>query len=300
MVLGSGDHRYERVEGWGRIPEYFRITGLGPIATGGVVDVACDSGDRVYAFCRGNHPVLVFEPDGSFVSCWGEGHFRWPHGIHIDSEDNVYLIDAQTHTIDKFTVGGELLTTLGTRNWASTTMRGEPFNMPTSVTVAPDGSLFVCDGYGNQRVHKFSPGGELLTSWGGWGSGPGQFILPHFADVDGQGTVYVCDRENSRVQVFSSDGEYITEWSQQNRPSDVHIDRGSGIVYLGEAGGPTMAPRISIRDLKGNILSSWEGRKADGTGVLGGPHGIGVDSRGNIYEAAIGGDPGIQKFARIA
>lgn len=299
MALGTGDYRYERVEGWGKIPEGFEITGLGPIATGGIVDAACDSKNRVYALCRGNHPVMVFDPDGSFVSCWGEGHFRWPHGINIDSEDNLYLTDSQMHTIDKFTPSGELLMTLGTRNWAAVTMRGEPFNMPTNLVVAPDGNMFVADGYGNRRVHKFSPDGELVTSWGEPGSGPGQFILPHFVDVDGHGTVYVCDRENSRVQVFSNDGEYITEWSDPARPSDLHIDRERDIVYLGEAGTPDRPPAISVRDLKGKVLARWEGRKSDGTGVLGGPHGIGVDSAGNIYEAAIGGDPGIQKFARV-
>ena len=300
MVLGDGDHKYERVVGWGKIPEYFEITGLGP--NGGIVDVACDSKDRVYALCRGNHPVLIFDADGNFVSCWGEGHFRWPHGIHIDPDDNVYVVDAQTHTVEKFTLGGELLMTLGTRNWAAITVRGEPFNMPTSLTVGHDGNLFVCDGYGNRRVHKFSPTGELLTSWGEPGAGPGQFALPHFVDVDRHGIVYVCDRENWRVQLFDSEGTYMTEWTGLNRPSDLYINREKDLLYLSEAGrrGPSSAPpRISIRDLEGSVLSSWEGYKSDGMGVLGGPHGIGVDSRGNIYEGAIGVDPGIQKFAKV-
>jgi hypothetical protein len=124
-------------------------------------------------------------------------------------------------------------------------------------------------------------------------------VLPHFVDVDNHGRVYVCDRENRRVQVFSDDGRYLTEWSELNRPSDLYIDREEDVVYLGEAGGPSLAPRISIRDLDGNVLSSWEGHERDGTGVLAGPHGIGVDSRRNVYEGSIGTDPGMQKFARI-
>lgn len=296
MALGSGEFRCERVENWAKIPEGFEITGLGPVQFGGFVDVACDSRDRVYAFCRGPHPVLVFEPNGSFITCWGEGHFRWPHGIHIDSDDNVYLVDAQTHTVEKYTTGGELLMTLGVRDWATPTMHGAPFNMPTYLTVAPDGCLFVSDGYGNRCVHKFSADGKLLKSWGEPGTGPGQFILPHFVDVDAEGAVYVCDRETNRVQIFDNDGEFLTEWPDLLRPSDLYIDRAKQLMYLSEVGGPA---RIGIRDLKGNLLSSWGGKKADGSGVLGGPHGIGVDSKGNVYEAAIGADPGLQKFAKI-
>ena len=296
MMLGDGDYRYERVDGWAQIPPNFSLTGLGP--SGGVVDVACDSQDRVYALCRGNHPVMIFQPDGRFLSCWGEGCFRWPHGIYIDGEDNVFVADCQKHTIEKFNLDGERSMTLGTPNWAALTMRGLPFNLPTGAAVAPDGTIYASDGYGNRRVHHFSPDGELLHSWGEPGSGPSQFILPHFVDVDAAGTVYVCDRENMRIQVFSGEGEYLTEWPDLNKPADIHIDREQGIAYVGQLGDEERQPRISIHDLKGTVLSSWEGREREGKGVLAGPHGIGVDSHGNIYEGAIGDEPRIQKFAR--
>ena len=297
MIVDSGEYRYERVEAWGRIPPYFKITGLGP--SGGVVDVACDSRDRVYVLCRGNHPVMIFEPDGRFLSCWGEGLFRWPHGILVDGEDNVYIADCQKHTVEKFTLEGELLMTLGTPNWAALTMRGLPFNLPTGTAVAPDGTIYVSDGYGNRRVHRFTAEGELMYSWGEPGTGPGQFILPHFVDVDAEGTVYVCDRENLRIQIFSPEGAYLTEWPGLNKPADIHIDRARGVAYVGELGDDARQPRISIRDLKGQVLSSWEGREREGKGVLAGPHGIGVDSRGSIYEGAIGDEPCVHKFARV-
>ncbi|MBN1400236.1 MAG: hypothetical protein JXA74_05330 [Anaerolineae bacterium] len=297
-VLGNGEYRYERVQGWAQIPPYFEITGLGP--TGGVVDVACDSQDRVYVLCRGNHPVLIFEPDGRFLSCWGEGRFRWPHGIHIDAQDRVFVTDAQKHTVEQFTLLGQLQMTLGTPGWASVTMRGEPFNLPTGATVAEDGTLYVSDGYGNRRVHHFSAQGELIASWGEPGSGPGQFILPHFLDVDAQGIVYVCDRENNRVQRFDGEGQFLDEWTGLQRPADVHIDRQRKILYLGELGGPGLVARISVRDLTGRVLSSWQGLEREGQGVLGGPHGIGVDSQGNIYEGSIGEQPRVQKFVRLS
>jgi len=297
MALGSGNYRYERVEGWARIPENFEFGGLE--RSGGVVDIACDSKDRVYVFNRGNHPVLVFDRDGSFISCWGEGHFRWPHGIFIDADDNLYATDAQAHTVEKFTLDGELLMTMGTRDWAAPLLRRAPFNMPTGLAVGPSGDLFVSDGYANYLVHRFSPKGKLLKTWGGPGTGPGQFALPHNIGVDRHGTVYVCDRENRRIQLFRGDGDYVTEWAGLNNPSDVYMDWKNDIVYVAEIGGPYQ-PKISIRDLEGNELSSWQGRESEGRGVLEVAHGIWVDSRGDIYEGEIGRTPRVQKFARVS
>ena len=296
MILGSGDYRYERVEGWAKIPEYFEFGSVE--RSGGFVDVACDSNGRVYALCRGNHPVLIFDGDGNFKSCWGEGHFRWPHGIFIDADDNVYVTDSQTHTVEKFTLGGKLLMRLGERDWAAPLLRRAPFNMPTGLAIGPSGDLFISDGYANFLVHRFSPEGELLKTWGEPGTGPGQFALPHFIGVDRHGTVYVCDRENGRVQLFTHDGEYITAWTGLNNPADISIDQEKDIAYVAEIGGPYQ-PKISIRDLQGNELSSWEGRESEGKGVLEVAHGIGVDSDGNIYETEIGKTQRIQKFARV-
>ena len=296
MTLGNGDYRYEREEGWAQIPEYFDLGGAE--IGGGFVGAACNSKDRVYALCRGKHPVMIFDPDGSFVSCWGEGRFRWPHSIYIDTDDNVYVTDAQTHTVEKFTPGGDPLLTLGTRDWASPLIRQTPFNMPTGLAVGPSGDLFVSDGYASFLVHRFSADGELVMTWGEPGKGPGQFALPHGIGVDGNGTVYVCDRENDRIQLFTDGGDYVTEWAGLNYPADVHIDRDRNIVYVAEFGGPHQ-PKISVRDLEGMEISSFEGRESEGKGVLGLAHGIGVDSQGNIYEGEIGRFQRIQKFSRI-
>jgi len=298
MVLGSGDYKYERVEGWAKIPEYFMLDD--------VVDVATDSQDRVFVFCRGNHPVLIFDRDGNFVSCWGEGHFLQPHGIFIGPDDSVYLVDNQRHAVEKFTLGGELLMTLprtiswGRRGWGMPLMLRVPFNQPTGLALGPSGDMFVSDGYANFLVHKFSPEGELLKTWGEPGTGPGQFALPHNVGVDRHGTVYICDRENDRIQLFSSEGEFITMWVELNHPSDVYIDQQKDIIYVVESGGRSRQPRISIRDLKGDVLSMWEGRESEGKGVLGGvAHGIWVDSHGDIYESEIAREQRIQKFARV-
>ena len=296
MVLGSGDYKYERVEGWCKLPEYFEF--------GDVVDVACDSKDRVYVFNRGEHPVIIFDRDGNFISCWGEGHFLQPHGIFIGPDDSVYLIDCQLHAVEKFTLGGELLMTLpktivfGRRGWGPPLILRAPFNQPTGLALGPEGEMYVSDGYANFLVHKFSPEGELLKTWGEPGTGPSQFALPHGIGVDRHGVVYVCDRENSRIQLFDGGGEYISEWTGLNYPSDVYMDWKNDIIYVAEIGGPYQ-PKISIRDLKGNELSSWEGRESEGKGVLEVAHGIWVDSHGDIYEGEINQNRRIQKFAKV-
>ena len=298
MTLGTGDYRYERVEGWVKLPEYFVMDD--------VVDVATDSHDRLFAFCRGNHPVMIFDSDGNFISCWGEGHFKQPHGIFIDSDDLVYVVDNQTHTVEKYTPGGELLMRLpkepsfGQIGWGMPLILRAPFNQPTGIALGPSGELFVSDGYANFLIHKFSPEGELLKTWGAPGTGPGQFALPHNIGVDRHGTVYVCDRENNRIQLFDIEGEFVTMWTELRYPSDVYIDQRNDVIYVTESGGPSGQPRISIRDLHGNTLSMFEGRESEGKGVLGIAHGIWVDSHGDIYEGEIVRNPRLQKFARVS
>ena len=296
MALGSGDYQYERVEGWCKLPKHFEF--------GDVVDVACDSQDSVYVFNRGEHPLVIFDRDGNFISCWGEGHFLQPHGIFIDSDDLVYLVDCQLHSVEKYTPGGELLLelpktiTFGRRGWGMPLILKAPFNQPTSLALGPGGEMYIADGYANFLVHKFSPEGDLLKTWGEPGTGPGQFALPHGIGVDRQGVVYVCDRENSRIQLFSDDGDYLTEWTGLNYPSDVYMDWKKDIIYVAEIGGPRQ-PKISIRDRNGEEISSWEGRESDGKGVLEVAHGIWVDSHGDIYEGEINRNRRIQKFARM-
>ena len=174
---------------------------------------------------------------------------------------------------------------------------GKCFSVWVSV-IGPDGSLFISDGYANYLVHKFTAEGELLKTWGGPGTGPSEFALPHNIGVDRQGLVYVCDRENGRVQIFDGEGGYVTEWAGLNNPSDISMDWKNDIAYLAEIGGPHQ-PKVSIRDLQSKGLSSWEGRESGGKGLLEVAHGIGVDSKGNIYECEINVTPRIKKFARV-
>jgi sugar lactone lactonase YvrE len=317
---------YEADDRWAQLPPGWKLPE--------VVGVATDNCDRVYVFSRGEHPVMIFDRDGSFHDSWGEGIFRRPHGIFVGPDDDVYCIDDHDHTVRKFTCDGHLLLTLGTSGMPSDTgatsmdfrtivRAGPPFHYPTNVALSRDSEIYVSDGYGNARIHKFSINGQLLFSWGEPGTGPGQFRIPHGIAVDQQGVVYVADRENSRLQLFTPEGKFLTEWTDVARPCQVFID-GSGKVYVAELGfiagmwPGTTAPsadapggRLSIFDRQGQLLARWGGgRNPCAPGDFFAPHGICVDSHGDIYVAEVvmsaGGNRGLvspdchvlQKFVR--
>jgi len=234
-IVGDGAFRYQVAEGWEQLPAGWTQRD--------VAGVAVDSRDRVYVLTRDEHPLRVFERDGTFVRSWGEGVFTpRTHGITIGPDDGVYCTDDGDHTVRKFTTDGQPLLTLGTsgvpcdngydRSLATTyerlgtiTRGGGPFNRPTNLAIAPNGDLYVTDGYGNARVHHFSADGQLLHSWGEPGTGPGEFNLPHGIWVDGENHVLVADRENDRIQIFSPQGEFLTEWTDLQRPTQIFIDR---------------------------------------------------------------------------
>ena len=300
MAVGSGEFKYERLDGWGELPPGFTFAPY--LWT--PLDMATDSQDRVYVFSTGNHPLIILDREGKFITCWGEGHFKTPHGIYIGSDDSLYLVDCQAHKVEKYTLDGRLLMTLdsGREFWpAQGTQKGLPFNLPTNATVTPSGEIVVSDGYGNSRVHRFSADGELINSWGEYGNGPGQFRLPHGVDTDKDGNVYVIDREpNHRIQVFSPEGSYITEWKTGlDFPKDLHIDRENGILYLVEGEARADIPRVSIRHLTGEIITEWRGRESRGEGLLEDPHGICVDTHGDIYISENQPVPRMVKFVKV-
>ena len=216
---------YNPIANWPAVSDWKEVAG-----------VATDSHDRVFVFSRGPRPLMVYEPDGTFVAEWDASMFVRPHGITVGPDDCVYCTDDMGHTVRKFSPDGKLLFTLGTHGQPSDTgatsidfrtikYAGPPFHYPTNLAVAPNGNLYVTDGYGNARVHVFAPDGTRLFSWGEPGTGPGQFHVPHGIAIDRAGTVFVADRENSRVQLFTPKGEFVSEWTDLARPSQVFIDQ---------------------------------------------------------------------------
>jgi len=201
MSYGLGKYTYELADWHAQYPG-----GWQPVEVNGI---SLDSKDRLYAFNSGEYPVTVFDSDGKFLASWGKDYFTHNHGSCVGPDDSLYVADDGNHTVGKFTTDGKLLMALGTRGKPSdtgytktgpdgkklnifeaigTTKRGgPPFNSPTDVALSPKGEIYVADGYGNARVHKFTADGKLLLSWGEPGKGPGQFVVPHGIAVDNKG-----------------------------------------------------------------------------------------------------------------
>ena len=283
--LGSGAFQYEPVDGWENLPQGARLVEC--------PGVAVDAQDNVYVLTRNvEYPVLVFNREGDFLRTWGQGTFSArTHGISVSPDGHLFCVDDGTHTVTKFTPDGQLVLTIGTPNEPSPRWSGRPFNRPTHAAVsARTGCIYVTDGYGNARVHKFSPDGELLASWGEPGIDAGQFLLPHNVAVDDEDRVIVAEREAHRVQLFDADGNFLTMWNNIFRPDGLTIGP-DGNVYIDELNGgggmddaPGLGHRISILSPEGTLLARFgDPVEGEGPGQFIAPHGIAVDSHGDIY-----------------
>lgn len=290
VTLGSGDYRYEVIENWGRLPDGWTFKE--------VAAVGVDKHDNVYCFTRGDHPVIVFDKNGNFQRSWGEGTFKRAHGVTIAPDDSIFLTDDGDHTVRKCTFEGKVLMTLGIPGKPAAYQGGEPFNRCTHVAFSPKGEIYVSDGYGNSRVHKYSPDGKLLLSWGESGSDPGQFNIVHNICTDREGWVYVADRENNRVQVFDGNGKYETQWNNMHRPCALYMDttKNDPICYVGELGpglgvnmeAPNLGNRVDIYDKYGKRLARLgDIRAGEQPGQFIAPHGIALGSNGDIFVAEV-------------
>ncbi len=291
-ILGGGEFTYEASgEEWGELPDGWQYNDA--------TAVAVDSRDNVYVFNRGGHPIIVYDSGGRFLRSWGEDIFTMPHGVAIGPDDSVYCADVGDHTVRKLTPEGKLLLTLGEPGRPADAMSGEPFRAPTHLAVDPrSGELLVSDGYGNARVHRYDPDGRLIGSWGESGTFPGHFNIVHNIAIDGDGWVYVADRDNRRVQVFDVEGGYQAQWVNLSRAACVYADtRGRRtLVYVGEyfaglssnALGRYLGPRVTIFEQSGEVAARLGDESyGDDPGRFYAPHGIAVDSRGDIYVAEV-------------
>ncbi len=287
MPFGSGKYTYEVAEGWGKLPDGW--------TWGWIPAVACDSQDRVFVYSRSEHPLVIFDREGNFLDSWGEDVLQDAHGIYIDAEDNVYCVERDTHCMHKFNAQGELVMTIGTPGQPGA-KDGDPFNKPTDLAIASTGELFISDGYSNARVHKYSPTGEHIKSWGEWGTGPGQFELSHCVRIDKQDRVWVCDRTNDRIQIFDTEGNFLTEWTGLLKPDTIYFDPNEDVVYVAE-----LTQQVSIYSMDGDLITKWGGaRPSDKPGeFIACPHGIWADSRGDLYVGQVQADGQLQKFVRV-
>ena len=317
--FGSGNYRFDVVEPFFKRPRRAAFID-GP-------DVAVDRDDNVYLLTRSDYAVVfIFDKNGEFLDSWGRmgDDFNSPHGITVGPDGNVYTSDTANHTMRVWTKEGKLLLTIGRPNQNAPVQSGQPFNMPTHLAPASNGDLFGTDGYLNSKVHCFDPNGQLKYSFGSHGTGPGQFNCVHsiFIDHSDGDKIYVADRYNCCVHIFTPQGELLGRWDGLQLPN--HVRKGpDGNFYVAE-----LRHRLSVMSPEGEVLARWgEGVEVDplatggygveplslpdspsrdpapqsdglpiargmvnhdpGPGMFGAPHGIAVDSEGSIYVAEV-------------
>ena len=332
LVLGTGVHAlaqslpnpYRLVDGWAQLPGGRTMGAVGGVTTD-------DGGNHIWAVIRcdataperfGNEcldsdldPVLKFNMEGTVVESFGGGMFIWPHGIHVDSEGNVWVTDAvaegrtpdgtRGHQVIKFSSTGRVLMTLGTPGKPGSGLNS--FNAPADVVVADNGDIFVADGHGdntNNRIVKFSKDGTFIKSWGKTGYGPGEFRTLHAIAMDAEGRIYVGDRSNNRIQIFDQEGEFLAQWTQFGRPSGIFFDD-HGRIYVADSESDDLQnPGWEMGIRIGEVATGWvtefilypwgDPREVAGNGA----EFVAVDRDGNLY----GGEPRprrIQKYIRV-
>ena len=273
-----------------------------------VSSVAVTARGTILVLHRGAHPILEFDSKGTLLRSWGDGLFsegkvaaipqtHWTddkshysavygpagctacgaHSVRVDPQGNIWLIDAPGHVIYKLNPEGKEILRLGTKGSAGTGRN--TFNLPTDVAFAPNGDLYVSDGYGSARVVKFSRDGKYILEWGTRGKGPGQFGLPHNVVVDAQGKVYVTDRDNQRVEVFDANGKFLSQWPDTGGVSGLFITKDQRIWTGGV-----------LRNLDGTPVGRLSGPATAGA------HGVAATEAGDVYLAQLSGI--VQKFVK--
>lgn len=285
MIASTGDFKFRVEPGWAKIPDDWDLKDVG--------GVAVDDQDRVYVFNRGNKPMIVFDRDGSVLNTWGEDIFVRPHAVHLTPDQTIWCTDEGRHAVHRCSLEGDILFTLGHEGKPAPEFSGRPFNRPTQTALTPSGDILVADGYGNARVHKYSKDGRWLLSWGEFGTDPGQFNVVHNITCDDDGFVYIADRENYRIQVFDTDGTFVSQWNNLFRPCGLYMHgTRKPVFFVGELGPflainrrfPNIGPRISILDHQGRLLGRLGAPHAgteDGTFIA--PHTLTMDSHGDLY-----------------
>jgi hypothetical protein len=279
-------------------------------------------------------PIMKFDATGKLVKSFGAGIVVFPHGMWVDNAGNIWVADGQDnapraargaapaggaapappaapatpaplamgpppgatkgHQIIKFSPDGKVLMTIGKPGGA-----GSPdyFFQPNDVIVAPNGDVFVSQGHGggNPRIFRFDSTGKLLKQWGKLGAGPGDLSQPHSLALDSQGRLFVADRTNNRVEIFSQNGDFIAEWKQFGRPSGVYIDK-NDTLYVGDSESQSQKPEaygynpgvtrgIRIGSAKTGVVTAYipDPLPQDGKIVSTSPEGVTADKNGVVY-----------------
>lgn len=302
---------YKQVQDWPRLPVAFNV--------GNPTGIAIDTAQNVVVFCRagrdwplfgpmpdtpiGRKTVLLINKDnGRLMESWGDHLFIMPHGLTVDAGNNVWVTDVGLHQVFKFNHDGKLLLKLGEARVAGADSLH--FNGPTGVAVAKDGSFYVSDGYGNSRVIKFSAEGKYLFQWGRKGEAEGEFNIPHGVCLDGNGHVYVADRENDRIQVFDANGRFLKQFRDETFGALCAVAFNKVATKLFAADDLSFlklkhrGSDVFILDTSGRVQTRF-GRSGSYDGPAAWYHALAVDGDENIYVGDIAGNT-LQKFTKVS
>lgn len=295
-LAGPDPAQMEKAPDLGYVPVQHTFSLPDGMSLGAPSSVAMSSKGHILVFNRGPHPLVEFDREGKFVRTLGEGRYERPHGMRLDAQDNIWTTDVNGHTVTKMSAQGEVLLVLGVKgqpgDW-NEAAGSRLLNQPTDVAIGPTGEIFVVQGHGRAeaRILRFDKSGKFLKSWGGNGTGPGQFDIAHSIVVDSRGLIYVADRQNRRVQIFDADGRLTKEWKYAGLPCGLHIDP-SGQMYMVSG----FSGQILKLDANGRPLAAT-GQPGKALGEFGEAHYLTLGPRGEIYVADTV-KPALHKFVR--
>jgi sugar lactone lactonase YvrE len=255
-----GTHKVD--PNWAQLP-------AGTSWSGNTTWITADGKGNVVVLVRAAPYLRVFTRDGTFVKAFGEnGLFESAHSVTIDAPGNLWVTDSAAHVVHKFGPDGRLLMTLGKKGVAGDNTSRELFNQPNHVAIAPNGDVYVSDGYVNARVVHFSGSGQFVRIIGGVkGSQPGQLQLPHGVALDSRGRILINDSDNQRVSVFDKDGTFVEMWPYPSR---------GGIAVAAD-------DTVYVSDVNAGIVNIVKnGKKVDSVSADR-AHGMGIDTDGAIY-----------------
>lgn len=230
--------------------------------------------------CKGSalDPIMEFDAGGNFIKSFGGGKFLFPHGFFIDSNDHLWLTDGQIgdgigNDVVEMDRDGKVLRTLGVPGVMGDGQKfvdGKyAFNEPNAVLVSPQGDIFVAESHtpneGTHRIVHFDKNGKYVGWFGGLGIGLARFNVPHALAIDSKGRIFIADRYNNRIQIFSQDGKLIDIWTQFGRPSGIYIDQ-NDILYSTNSESrtpvaygfhPGWGRGIRLGSVKDGIVRAW-------------------------------------------
>jgi len=288
-IVGSGEFQYEMISDWGELPARLKY--------GNTHGVCEDPQGHIYVHHTVNKTsekhdsMVVFDAKGKFVKSWGADFEGGAHGLHI-YKNFLYLCDTKRGIVVKTTLAGEEVFTLRypkeSKEYAAAPIKYSP----TNLAIAPNGDIYVGDGYGSSYINQYDSEGQYIRTFGGKGKEAGQLDCPHGLTVDLRGKdplLLVADRGNARLQYFTLDGKHVRFVEGTNLPC--HFSERKGVMVI-----PDLGARVTLIDRENKVIehlgddsaSEWRktrvlDRNAFKTGKFVAPHGACFDHAGNIF-----------------